>query len=179
MRRVALVFGVWCLLLAASADGASAASAHFKKGSPTFNDLGLSLRENVKLSGLGGGDLVVSLTATAIPTVTCSNPGGGTQPPGQNPVEVTVGSGEVSIPSNQIKNGTVSFGVTTVAPPSEVAGAPECPNANWTETITDLAFTSASISINQAGQALSLDGTSCTFAPQTVDGAVPTATVSC
>ena len=178
MRRVATVIGV-CLLLAVAVDGAQAASVHFRRGSPAFNDLGLSLKESVKLTGLGNGDLLVNLTATGIPTAVCENPGGGTQPPGQNPVAITVGSGQVSIPSGQIKNGNVSFEVTTLPPPPTIDGAPGCPNPQWTERITNVAFTSASLSVNQAGQALSLDGASCTFAPQTADGAVPSGTVSC
>jgi hypothetical protein len=181
MRRVALAFGLCLVLvLALLAEGAGAASVHFRRGSPTFTDLGLRLSESVKLTGLGGGNLLVSLSATGIPTAVCSNPGKtATQPPGQNPAAVTVGSGQVSIPGPQDKNGNVTFEVVTQPPPSTIAGAPECPSSNWTETITGVAFTSATLSISQGGQALTLDGTSCTFAPQTADGPVPSATISC
>jgi hypothetical protein len=180
MRRVALAFGLCLVLvLALLAEGAGAANVHFRRGSPTFTDLGLRLNESVKLAGLGGGDLLVSLTATGIPTAVCTNPAGATQPPGQNPAEVTVGSGQVSIPASAVKNGNVTFEVVTQPPPPDVAGAPACPSGKWTETITGVAFTSATLSIAQGGQALTLDGSSCTFAPQTADGPVPSTTVSC
>ena len=99
------------------------------------------------LTGLGNGDIVVTVTATADPTSTCTN-GGQHQAPGQNPAPVTL-TGTQAIPQSQIKNGNVGFNVSTAKVVTPVAGAPDCPNSNWTEDITDLTFTDATITVYQ------------------------------
>jgi hypothetical protein len=156
------------------------ASPHFKGGKnakPSFTDLGLALKANGSVSGLGNGDVTVNLTAVGQPKAVCQNPGSGIhEPPGQNPAEVTLG-GTQAIPASDIKNGTLSFGLQTGAPPSPVEGAPECPSGSWTEIITDVAFTSAHITMQQNGATV-LDVT-CTFSPATSNGAVPANTVTC
>src|SRR5205807_5551179 len=111
-------------------------------------DQGLFLSSSGALTGLGNGDLVIALTATGQPVATCTNPSGGTQPPGQNPAEVVL-TGVQSIPGSEIKNGNVSFNVSTAGPVTPVPGAPECPNAKWTEDITDVTFSSATITVYQ------------------------------
>src|SRR3546814_12697959 len=88
-----------------------------------------------------------SRDATAVVTSTCTNQGG-TQAPGQNPAPLTV-TGSQAIPEDELKNGTTPFAVETVAPDPVIAGAPDCPNPNWTELIEDLAFTSAVITVEQ------------------------------
>ena len=178
MRRALLFLGL-CGLVAGSADAAWADNVHFKRGSPAFVDSGLSLTEQVKLAGLGNGDLVVRLTAVGRPTAVCATPGGGNLAPGQNPADVSVDSGQISIPSSQIKNGNVSFSIATLAAPTTIAGAPDCPNPNWSEVVTGMAFTNANLSIAQDGVELAVADTTCRFLPHTADGVVPSTTVAC
>lgn len=154
-------------------------NVHLKGGAnaePTFTDMGLTLNAAGSLAGLGNDDVVVTLSATAAATSTCTNQGGN-QAPGQNPAEVTV-SGSQSIPASEIKNGNVAFNVTTVAPVSPIPGAPGCPNSNWTQVITDLSFTSATITVEQPAETVVLT-VQCTFSEPTTNGAVPRANVTC
>lgn len=165
---------------------ALAVNPHLKGRHPVlFVDNGLTLTATVSYAGLGNFDTLQSLDATANPTATCTNPGGSNQPPGQNPAEVDV-TGATAVPAGDIKNGNVSIATVTSAPVTPVPGAPDCPNPNWTETITDLAFTSATITLFQDANG---NGTfepdeavltvQCTFAVPTSNGAVPTSGVTC
>ena len=129
---------------------AIAANVHFKGGNPTFSDQGLTLNTTACLAGLGNQDIKVVVTAVANPTATCTNQGG-TQAPGQNPAKVSV-TGSQSIPASEIKNGNVCFNVTTAPPPQPTAKEAGCPNNNWSAAITDLAFTSATVTVIQGGK---------------------------
>lgn len=196
MRRTFIVLAA-VLVGIGLTTGALAVSVHWKKGSPTFTDNGLSLTESGTVAGVGGGDLAFVLVAQGNPTAECLNPGSGEhRPPGHNPASVTL-TGVTPIPSSAIKNGNASYTVQTDEPESPVDPSSadfSCPNKSWTENITDVAFTSASLTILQdtngsADQTPPIDlstyeatvfsgaqGT-CSFSPATSDG--PVSSFSC
>jgi hypothetical protein len=179
IRRSLMVAVAATAALVMVASAASAQSVHLKGGrnaEPAFFDGGLFLTASGELSGLGNGDVLVSLTAQADVTATCTNQGG-TQAPGQNPAPITV-RGSVAIPEEEIKNGNVAFAVQTALPVTPIPGAPDCPNPNWSEDITDLAFTSATITVEQPPGTTVLTVT-CQFSSPTSNGGVPGGNVSC
>jgi len=146
MRR----FFLACVLgLSVLAITATAAFAAVSNHNPSFTDQGTTLSSTGKLTGLGNGDIVVTLTATGTPSATCTNKGGN-QAPGQNPATVTTSGGE-AIPAGAIKNGTVTYNVSTAAPAQPTPQAAGCPSGNWTAAITDVAFTSATVTVTQGG----------------------------
>ena len=142
------------MLLAITALGGLAVTAiasgvHFQKGSPTFtaDHNNLTLNASGVIAGLGNG-ATVTLSATAIPTTTCTNQGGN-QAPGQNPGSITV-TGASALPDANGTNGSRPFTVTTNPPAQPSSGkAGGCPNNTWTAHIDDLCFTSATLTFQQ------------------------------
>jgi hypothetical protein len=150
-----------------------------------FVDNGLTLTATVSYAGLGNFDTLQTLDATANPTATCTNPAGATQPPGHNPAEVDV-TGSTAVPAGDIKNGNVTIATVTDPPVTPIPGAPDCPNPQWTERITDMAFTSATITLFQdsnengtfeAGELVLT--VNCTFKSPTSNGPVPSSNFTC
>jgi hypothetical protein len=126
-----------------------AASVHYKNAPPTDTRSRdkLTLQVCGALSGLGNVDVRVTVTANARPTATCTNKGG-TAAPGQNPAEVTV-TGATTIPADKIKNGNVSFCVTTSPPQQPTWDQAGCANANWSAQINCMAFSGYTITVEQ------------------------------
>lgn len=183
-RRTLRVVSITLLVvLALALTTVSAANVHLKGGKnaePAFVDNGLTLFADGELAGLGYENVWILLTAVANPTATCTN-NGGNEAPGQNPAPVTVTGGVMLTPDDFTKNGNVYFAVETdppYPPDGIVPGAPHCPNPNWTEQITDMAFTSATITVEQPVGTLVLT-VSCTFDDPTMNGDVSKAMVTC
>jgi hypothetical protein len=160
MVKRALVLAV--TLFAFSATAALAASPHFKHGgSPVCNVSGAGTNSSsttctASLAGLGGGDLVIRTTVSGSAVYQCQN-GGGNIAPGQNRVLVGPVTAPTTIPSDQIKNGNVTFTTNpaVLTAPSTVSGsAAGCPNANWTGVNPTLITTSITMTISQAGSLL-------------------------
>jgi hypothetical protein len=187
MRR-ALVAILVPLMIGIMATAALAASPHLKGNNPvSFTDNGLTLKAGVSYAGLGNFDALQVLTATGNVTSTCTNPAGATQPPGQNPAPITT-TGATPVNADKIKNGNVTITTETDPPVTPIAGAPDCPNPNWTEAITGVAFTSATIRLFQDQTAA--DGqfgrwetlvltVTCTFSSPTLNGPVPSSGFTC
>lgn len=173
MRRIATRTLVLLALASIATVVVWAVSVHFKHGSPTVTDDGLTLTVAGTLAGLGNGDLRVNLGASGNPTAQCCNPGGQCSVPGHNPASANV-TGGVAIPANKIKNGNVFFSVTTDPPETPIPGAPQCPNSSWTENITDMAFTSGSLQVLQFNGTAFVEVFSAglSFSPPTSDGSV-------
>jgi hypothetical protein len=142
------------VLLALSATTVLGANPHFI-GDVTFTDQGETLLAGGSIAGLGNEDTVILITATGVPTVTCTNPSGANQPPGQNPGELTVAGGE-EVPEGDVTNGRLNFSVATAEPQDPTPRAAGCPGRNWTAEITDVDFSSATLEFYQ-GQGCALN----------------------
>jgi len=127
-----------------------AASVHFKGGAPAFSDQGTTLKTCFSLAGLGNGDVTITVTTTGSATTLCTNQGGNTAP-GQNKTPVKP-SGQTTIPSTQIKNGNLTACVTTTPPAAPTAAEAGCPNSNWSTSLTDVQFATATITVVQGGK---------------------------
>jgi hypothetical protein len=148
MRRVLLVLAAVLATAGLSATAALAASPHFK-GTTTFTDNGNTLSATGSITGLGNGDVRILLLASGTPTAGCVNPGTGEhRPGGQQPAAVV--SGTQDITGDAVKNGNLSFNVTTSPPTAPTsAKAAGCPNDKWTVVIDDVSFTSQTICVYQ------------------------------
>jgi hypothetical protein len=123
-----------------------ASSPHYKKG-PSVVDNGFTATATGSITGLGNGDVIVTLSfPQATGTTTCTNPGGN-QAAGQNPATPAATSGTLAI--DDPKNGTLSFTVTTVAPPNPTPQAAGCPNGQWTAAFNNITFGSGTLTIQQ------------------------------
>ena len=113
----------------------------------SFKDNGTTLSTTGKLTGLGNGDVTIVVSTTGTASTVCTNPGSNNPPGQQVPVSP---SGSATIPASEIKNGTVTFTVTTVAPTvtNEQAGCPP----PFTASVTDVQFATATVTVMQGGK---------------------------
>ena len=128
---------------------AIAANVHLKSD-PVLSDIGDQLECTVALAGLGNKDVTITVSATGSATILGYNPGGNL-PPGQNKIPISTVT-STTIPSKQIKNGTVTVTLTTPLlddPDPTDAGFP---NDNWEVDIEDVEFTTVTITVVQGGK---------------------------
>jgi hypothetical protein len=129
---------------------ALAESPHYKKA-PQCVDNGLTVTCTGSISGLGNGNILVTVGFTnadgSTGTTTCTNPGGSTKVPGQNPAVPVTASGSALITNP--KNGTATFTVTTTAPANPTPQEAGCPGANWTAAINDITFHGGTLTVQQ------------------------------
>jgi hypothetical protein len=94
-------------------------------------------------------DVSLDAVGTAV-GITCTSPGGN-EAPGQNPALPVNPSGNQTI--HNPKNGRAVVDVTTNTPTvtPQQAG---CPNKNWRTSISDVLFTSYTLTISQGGVVL-------------------------
>ena len=178
MKKIAMLI----VPLIGFVSAAQAANVHLKGGKnaePTFFDNGLTLEVIGAIAGLGNEDGLVTLVAQGNPIATCQNPGNGEHfPPGQNPAPVTLTGTQAFDPDDFAKNGNYTFNVETDAPETPVAGAPDCPDLRWIEEIIDVAFTSATIIVEQPEHVTVLL-VDCVINPPSSDGQIRSADVVC
>jgi hypothetical protein len=144
MRRLLLSCMVAAAVLALPGV-ASAQSGHFVQ-TQTCTDIGTQVRCSGKVAGLGGTTFEISVAAQGTATVVCINPGGNRAPGQDTSVTVSGSSGPLPTP----RNGQFRYTVTSVAP-GPLPATPTCPNAQWTPVITDVSFTTATITLAEDG----------------------------
>jgi len=147
MRRTTITLLTLLAVASIAVVAVWAQNAHYKKG-PSVVDNGLTATATGAISGLGNGDVIVTLRfPNATGTTTCTNQGG-TQAQGQNPATPASVSGSALI--TNVKNGTVSFTVTTAVPSNPSPAAAGCPNdKTWTAAFNDISFGSGTLTIRQ------------------------------
>jgi hypothetical protein len=128
-------------LLATFAGAALAQSGHFV-GTPTCSDIGTQVQCSGKVAGLGGTIFTITVSAPETASATCTNPAGNVAPGQSFSTTVTGTSGPFPTP----RNGQARFTVTSNTP---AAPPGSCPNAMWTATVTDVAFTTATVTLSE------------------------------
>jgi hypothetical protein len=156
MRRIVSIVVVVIAVAALTATAAIAASPHFKKGgTPVCNvSAGTTSKSttcSASLAGLGGEDLLITVTTSGSAVYQCQNAGGNTAP-GQNRVLVGPVTAPTTISGDEIKNGNLTFTTNPAVLTADdtVSGAAAgCPNANWTGVSPVLTLTDIALRIEQ------------------------------
>jgi hypothetical protein len=147
MRRTTITLFIVLAVASISTLVVWADNPSYRRG-PDVVDNGFTATATGRLSGLGNGDVIVTLSfPDATGTTTCTNQGGA-QAPGQNPAVPAATSGSVFV--DNPKNGTLSFTVTTSPPPNPSATAAGCPNGKtWTAAFDNITFGTGTLTIQQ------------------------------
>jgi hypothetical protein len=160
LNVLSFVCGVLLVGCGAAPEIGEAQGAVKIKGGPSggvnFTDGGLTLTAAGALTGIGHIDGTLTLLATGSAKVSCISPGG-ERAPGVNKNNIEV-SGAQAVSMTETKNGSLSFSITTDAPPAPSWSDAGCPNAHWTVSIDDMTFVSAEIHFVQ-GEQMTLDQT--------------------
>jgi hypothetical protein len=119
-----------------------AQSGHFLDKTVSCTDVGTQVQCSGKVAGLGGTTFEITVAAEGTATVTCTNPGGNDAPGQKTAVTVPGSSGPQPTPTNG--NATFSFRSDD---PNPLPATPTCPNNSWTPTITDVSFTTATLTL--------------------------------
>jgi hypothetical protein len=156
VRRLVMLFLAVLFVFATGLSAAQAASPHFKKGgSPvcTISQSGSTSSTTCRavLAGLGGEDLLATVSVEGFAVYTCQNKGG-QQAPGQNKVLEGPATTATPIDSDAIKNGNLTLvtdPTVLTASPTATASEAGCPNNNWTGVNPQLKVTSVHLVIEQ------------------------------
>lgn len=146
---------LWLAVIAFSAAAsAHAANVQFNKG-PICSDNGLTASCSAKLTGLGNGDVDINLSVVSEPVTVetlCKNPKGKASP-GQNPADIVDVGGDLHIDASKIKNGSLTFSLSTDEPPAPAWNDAGCPNSQWKASISDVVFSGETIrlTVEQGG----------------------------
>jgi hypothetical protein len=139
MRKLGIIAVLSLMALALAAVPALAQSGHFV-GTPKCTDNGTTYTCTGKVAGLGGTTFEIRSTAQGTASVTCTNPGGNVAP-GQSFTTTSTGTtGPLATP----RNGQASFRESSTTP---TAPAGSCPNSMWTGTVTDVQFTTVTLTL--------------------------------
>ena len=146
MKRITITLLTLLAVASISTLVVWADNPHYRRG-PSVVDNGLTATATGSITGLGNGDVIVTLSfPDATGTTICSNKGGN-QAPGQNPATPAATSGSAFI--DDPKNGNLSFTVTTAPPTNPTPQAAGCPNGNWTAAFDNITFGSGTLTIQQ------------------------------
>jgi hypothetical protein len=122
-----------------------AEKVHIPGNQIEFTDIGTQLETDLKVSGLGNADVTIQITALGVADTTVVNPAGNPAPGQQIGV---VSSGTETIPSDQIKNGTVELVLVTEEPEIDF----DLPNPQWTGILDDVTFDEVTVTVIQNGK---------------------------
>jgi hypothetical protein len=146
VRKLTLGIAVITMLVL-TASATLAQSGHFLTGggkAPTCTDNGTTLSCTATVAGLGGTTFRLEVSATAVASVECTNPGGNVAPGQSFTAPATGSTGDEPTP----RNGRATVTVETA---SLSAPANSCPNDKWTASIVDVAFSNITLTLYENG----------------------------